>query len=680
MPEYLFITAIAALFCCGAVFYIVIEKKKGLALASFLDDAMESVPHGLLFFGQDEKLKKDNRMARILIPELGEGGDTLLSVDGFLDFVFAHRVHDNNTFASCAPVDPLTHDFREVMECHDKICLMQATHIHSGELVVFLTDITDLKRREEDLLRLHRENYELIQAVEATSNGLVITNPKEPDNPVIFVNRAFCEMTGLVRDDIIGSDWAEVLAAQAHIPDTKNVMDLMSDEKPAKLEWGFKKEEKIVSYQLVVSPVLGKKGDLDLFIAIQTDITEVKMQEVQFIQAQKLEALGQLAGGVAHDFNNVLSIIDGYARMASKAAPENDDQLVNYLERIKQASKRGAGLTKQLLLFGRHKIVGDTVVDISRMISEQERLLQPLLDSSMNLRLNVDNGLFVECPPDGLSQIIMNLVINARDAMPEGGMIIIDAQKSVSGALLNVVPEDKRDKDYVCLSVTDTGIGMDQKVIDRIFDPFFTTKEQGKGTGLGLSMVYGLVKEMEGYIDVSTVPGEGTSIRLYLPLSDKKVAKGINETADNAAGIRFDGYTVLVAEDEPDLLKVVSSMLEEMGIEVLAAKNGAEALVLQDEYEGDIDLLLSDVVMPELNGVKLAELIQAVREETKVIFMSGFPANGKMARIRIPEDSVLLAKPLDFEKLTIVMKKVLDEDGLDAENSGDLQRWQVVNG
>lgn len=416
-------------------------------------------------------------------------------------------------------------------------------------------------------------------------------------------------------------------------------------------------------------------GETAVFL---TDISEIKNKETQLYQAQKLESLGQLAGGVAHDFNNVLAIIDGYTRMAEKHVGEDDKELKNCVERIKLASKRGSSLTRQLLMFGRHKIVGEGVIELARLMRDQESLLEPLLDSTIVMKIDMDKGLFVECAADGMAQIIMNLVVNARDAMPDGGMITLEARRCTSQALANIVPDHARECDYVRLSVTDTGIGMDRETIDRMFDPFFTTKEQGKGTGLGLSLVYGLVKDMKGYVDVYSAPGEGTSIRLYLPLSQKRDLKVITETDENVAGISFEGYTVLVAEDEPDLLALMTQNLESLGMEVIAAENGGDALLKQDEYQGDIDFLLTDVVMPQLNGAKLAELFQAVREETKVIFMSGFPANGTLARIELPDDAVLLAKPVAIEKLAMVMKAMIADEDPDM-GEADIQVWQAVN-
>ncbi len=403
--------------------------------------------------------------------------------------------------------------------------------------------------------------------------------------------------------------------------------------------------------------------------ALEQDLTppvpnmaEVRLSEARFFQTQKLEALGKLAGGVAHDFNNVLAIIDGYVHMAQKVAPQDDERLALYLDKIDLASKRGAALTNQLLLFGRHRIAGDEVIDLATLIRDQEGLLYPLLDSSVCLDVSAEPDLRVECAPDALAQIIMNLVINARDAMPDGGRILIEARACEAADLPESLTVGQGEA-FVLLSVSDSGVGMDRDTITRIFDPFFTTKDQGRGTGLGLSMVYGLVQDMKGGIDVQTTLGEGTVMRVYLPrtqaeLPEKSSAAGENKT------LRFDGYTALVAEDEPELLHLFCSMLEERGMEVIPAANGAEALARQDAYEGDIDFLITDVVMPSLNGVKLAELVQAARDETSVIFMSGFPASGRLSRIRIPDDATLLTKPVTFEQLAAALQSRMEEDVL----------------
>lgn len=411
-----------------------------------------------------------------------------------------------------------------------------------------------------------------------------------------------------------------------------------------------------------------------------TDISATHVHTARFYQGQKLEALGQLAAGVAHDFNNLLSIVDGYARMAQKTAdPEGKTSL--YLERIKQAIKRGSGLTRQLLTFGRHKISAETVTDLGALMQEQEAFLRPLLGASVNMTVTAQEDLFVEVAPDNLAQIIVNLVLNARDAMPEGGAIIVDGCICGRDEVPVTIMEEERDKSYVCLSVIDSGIGMTPQVIERIFDPFFTTKDQGKGTGLGLSMVYGVVRQAGGVIDVRSAPGEGTAMNLYFPLSQKKPQiKKIIKGDEGKEKARFEGYTVLLAEDEEDLLHVVQNMLEDAGMKVLVARNGNEALLKQEEYDGQIDLVLTDVVMPQLNGLRMAELFQEVRPESRVIFMSGYPARGAMAQIQLPADACFLAKPVEYDKMIgLIYDQVSRQDGTEdyISKAQNLSRWET---
>ncbi|MBN8521903.1 MAG: response regulator [Alphaproteobacteria bacterium] len=373
----------------------------------------------------------------------------------------------------------------------------------------------------------------------------------------------------------------------------------------------------------------------------------------EMIQTQKLESLGQLAGGVAHDFNNILSIIDGYARIAKKESGNNPD-VITYLDRISDSVKRGSGLTRKLLAFGRHNIAVVSPHDLGQLVEDMEVLLRPLLDVTYTLQLDTARHIMIDTAPDWIGQILMNLCVNARDSMREGGVITLRVKLS-------------DDSLHAYLEVSDKGCGIDESVRARIFDPFFTTKERGKGTGLGLSTVYGLVQQMKGSIDVETAMGKGTTFRITLPLSEKSVRRNLSSTPFQAESVRFEGYVALVAEDEPDLLLLLSQMLEETGMTVLKATNGNEALVVQEEYEGHIDFLLTDVVMPQMNGVELSRLSSALRPDTHIIFMSGYPAGGQMARVDIPPGSLLLPKPVSYDVLKGLLYRLIvqtsDEDG-----------------
>lgn len=389
------------------------------------------------------------------------------------------------------------------------------------------------------------------------------------------------------------------------------------------------------------------REDQKYCLIVIEDTTESKMFEKQSLQSQKLEALGQLAGGVAHDFNNILSIIDGYAYMIRKLG-KHDTDIESYVERLMQAVKRGSALTSQLLTFGRHKIVKDSVIDLGQLVREQEALLRPLMDASVSLSLHAEDNIYIDAQDDQICQILLNLCVNARDAITDNGSVLI---------------ETKLEDNKACLRVTDTGCGMTHDVKEKIFDPFFSTKEEG--TGLGLSMVYGLVRELEGTIDVNSAPGKGTSFTLHFPLSRKTPT--LKDTQEGSgARVMLKGYTALIAEDEPDLLELVSGMVEDMGVHVLRANNGSEALVLQEMYDGRIDFLLTDVIMPDLNGVKLAEMFETARPSARVMFMSGYPEeSGQMSRASLPDGAFLVSKPVNYDKLGHVLKLMVKDQNND---------------
>ncbi len=477
---------------------------------------------------------------------------------------------------------------------------------------------------------LHR----LSRALEIMPWGIITVERREEGNVLVFCNERAgfflqippANMIGLKIEDIfrvagIEGDFSggETLDKNGH-----NDYRMNADER---VRW------------LRVHTIPTKDTVPSTYIVIE-DTTDAKVMEGQYSQSQRLESLGQLAGGVAHDFNNLLSIIDGYARVTKKAVTGNQ-QAVNYLDHIGKAVERGAALTSRLLTFGRHKVAKDTVLDLGQLVKEQEPLLRPLMDASIALSINAQDLTPVEITPDALCQILLNLCINARDAMPDGGTLIIDCLRD---------QKTGRAK----LQVIDSGFGMTPDIQAKIFDPFFTTKGQGKGTGLGLSMVYGLITDMNGSIDVESKPGSGTVFTLWIPLSESMSMEHKTEEFNSCENL--DGLTVLVAEDEPDLLNLVCGMIEGMGARVLRASNGNQALQVQEGYEGQIDFLLTDVVMPEMNGVRLAEIFHLCRPAAKTLFMSGYPATGQMARIALPEGALLMPKPVNFERLSTVVR------------------------
>lgn len=398
---------------------------------------------------------------------------------------------------------------------------------------------------------------------------------------------------------------------------------------------------------------------------------------------KRLEVVANLAGGIAHDFNNILSIIDGYARLGLSRLNDGDsDAVETYLDRIHQASMRGSGLTRKLLTFGRHKVVGNEPLDLRMFVEQQKLLMMPVIGVDINLYTNCQSNIAIECPSDLLAEALMNLVSNARDAMPDGGTLMIESMLCDPVMLPRSLTEYLKTQggepqEYVLLSVSDTGCGMTPQQLDRAFDPFYTTKEQGKGTGLGLSVVYGVAKQMDACIEVESLPTGGTTVFLYIPVSKKKAKVQLDSGDYPPEGnLSFEGYTVLVVDDEKELLESVTEELGNMGFDVLSASNGNKALEVQDEYIGAIDLLLTDVVMPEITGKHLAELMADVRPATKVIFMSGYPANGSLEGIEFPDGANLIAKPLQYDSLARSIYNVLQVKGDDAGRMVEGNVWK----
>lgn len=349
------------------------------------------------------------------------------------------------------------------------------------------------------------------------------------------------------------------------------------------------------------------------------DVSERKALEQQLLQSQKMEAMGRLAGGIAHDFNNLLTVITGYSDIALLRLNQPDN-LRKPLEEIKRAGERAAGLTRQLLAFSRQQALAPQVVNLNHLVENMEQMLRPLIGEaiSVSLRLGTAHPM-VRADPAQIEQMLLNLAVNARDAMPNGGALTLTTgQVEIPpGGVGAGQPAPGR---YVLLCVEDTGMGMPAEVQSRIFEPFFTTKERGKGTGLGLAMVYGIMRQSGGSVEVKSEPGKGSQFFLYFPLVESKEARA---AAVEPAPVATSA-TILVAEDEDGVRSLVRDTLAAHGFQVLESRDGQEALKICAEHPGRIDLLLTDVVMPNLDGRRLAERLHAMRPETKILFMSGF--------------------------------------------------------
>ncbi len=424
--------------------------------------------------------------------------------------------------------------------------------------------------------------------------------------------------------------------------------------------------------QLVKFPITGPNGTTDGVGVMITDLTEQKRVEDHLRESQKLNALGQLAGGVAHDFNNLLMVIGGYAKRAW--ANSTDPVIVaSALSEVVTATDKAAGLTKQLLAFGRRQALEATVFRASDVLHELNTMLRPLLGETIELVIDIaDETVCVEADASLLSQALVNLAINARDAMPSGGPLHIrlDAAQPDADLLSRHNVDD--DGQFIKFSVEDNGTGMDPATAARMFEPFFTTKEQGKGVGLGMAMVYGFVQQSGGAIDVASELGVGTIVSIYLRRVDKQ-PDVVSQIASNLASSA--GETILLVEDDDALRRLAQLTLEELGYRVLVASDGVDALEIEEDHDGPIDLLLSDVVMPALGGIELARILKQTRPELKVILVSGYPARGEQSDDLEPDEFPLLHKPVALEALAEAVRESLlsrTDDDIPVASSNDM--------
>jgi PAS domain S-box-containing protein len=406
-----------------------------------------------------------------------------------------------------------------------------------------------------------------------------------------------------------------------------------------------------------LQPIRGNQGAASLFQVISHDVTKLHQLEEQLAQSQKMEAIGRLAGGIAHDFNNLLSVIINYAAFALEAL-EASDPLRDDVGQILDAGRRAATLTRQLLAFGRKQVLEPRVLDLNRIVADMEGMLQRMIGEGVELSISLADDLgAVHADPGQIEQVIMNLVVNARDAMPGGGRLRVQTANVDLDEVYGAEHADATVGPHAMLAVTDDGEGMDAATRERIFEPFFTTKTDGKGTGLGLSMVYGIVQQSGGNIWVYSEPGRGTTFKIYLP----RVAGEVSEVPAEAAATRLDGSeTILVVEDEAAIRELAHRILTSAGYHVLLAESGHAALDQRREFDGRVDLLLTDVVLPVLSGKEVASRLAAISPEMKVLYMSGYTEDTIAHHGILDEGTAFIAKPFHAIGLLRKVRSVLD--------------------
>jgi two-component system NtrC family sensor kinase len=532
-------------------------------------------------------------------------------------------------------------------------CRDQAIRWSDGRLVrmEIATDISDRKKAEGEL--------RLQSALQSAANAIVIT---DRSGAIEWVNPAFSALSGYGAEEVIGSNPRELLKSGVHEPALyKELWDtLLAGEVWRGEMMNRHKDGTLYPEGQTITPVKDANGAITHFIAIKRDLTENHKLEAQLQHAQKMESIGTLAGGIAHDLNNILTATIGYGTLAlMKMAADDPHRL--YVQHMLDASDRAAHLTKDLLLFGRKQAIHRKPANINIVVAKVETFLNRVIGEDITYKTILHAApIPVLADEYQLEQVLMNLATNARDAMPHGGTLtvttgttVLDAQFISSHGFGQVGP-------YALITVTDSGMGMDAATQQRIFEPFFTTKEVGKGTGLGLAVTYGIIKQHDGYINVYSEPGTGTTFRIYLPLIEAATDAEDRPAEQEVASVSGT-ETILLAEDDEHVRNLTRSVLSEFGYTVIAAVDGADAVKKFSEDNATIDLLLFDLIMPKMNGKEAFDAIRKIRPGIKVIFTSGYAPETIQGKTSLADGTHLIAKPANPTALLRKVRSVLDE-------------------
>ncbi len=547
-------------------------------------------------------------------------------------------------------------------------------------------------RQAEESLRESESRYKRLYSMTRLmcDNLPELMWTKDLENRFIFANKACCEklLNAKDIDEPVGkTDMYFADREKKSHPEnpeyhtfgetcTGSDLVVLETKKPLRFEEFGNLKKRLVHIDVYKAPFLDEKGNLIGTVGCARDITrekeiekeiekeqrkaeeEKEKLEAQLRQSQKMEAIGTLAGGIAHDFNNLLTVIIGNAQLSLMNAIE-DKSLRNGIEEIKKAGEKAASLTRQLLAFSRKQIIKPEVLDINIVVNETKKMLKRVIGEDIEFQTVLEPRLWKVYADFGqIDQIIINMVINARDAMPQGGKLTIDTTNAdLNKNYFHEHDIEEEPGPYVILAVSDTGSGMDKETRERIFEPFFTTKEVGKGTGLGLSTIYGIVKQNNGFVWVYSEPGQGSTFKIYLPKmkNDAENAEKKQTPVDDPGG----SETVLVVEDDDFLRNMAQNALRRYGYKVLVAENGEDALRVCKELDGQIDLMITDVIMPKMGGKKLAERLQPLYPQIKVIYMSGYTDNAIVHHGVLAPELNFIEKPFSPEGLARKAREVL---------------------
>jgi len=511
------------------------------------------------------------------------------------------------------------------------------------------------KRRAADTAL--RENEEKFRSMVETTNEWIWA--RDLEGRLTYSNEAAEAVSGFRPDELVGKNFLSVVHPD-DVPGVQELLERCAREKTGFTGYAVRIRDKKGNYRHIEGngvPILDESGRVSGFRGADRDVTDRMLLEAQLRQSQKMEAVGTLAGGVAHDFNNLLTTILGYSSLVLEQLRE-EDPLREEIREIQRAGERAADLTRQLLAFSRKQVLAPVVLDLNGIVASMEKMLRRLIGEDVALAAVLDSNLWsVRADPGQIEQVIVNLVVNARDAMPRGGKVTIETRNVDFDDSYIPMHTYVQPGEHVCLSVTDTGTGMDPQTRSRIFEPFFTTKSPGKGTGLGLSTVYGIVKQSGGSIETYSEPGRGTSFKVYLPRAleaEKAVAREARPAPLGGSEM------VLLVEDEEAVRRLARLVLEKRGYAVLEAGSAEDAQSIVAGHAGAIDLLLTDSVMPGMSGPDLAGNLRSTRPELKVLFMSGYTDDAIVRHGLLTASEAFLQKPFTPEGLARKVREVLD--------------------
>ncbi len=536
------------------------------------------------------------------------------------------------------------------------VMLMTAFVMHNEEgqpsaLAATAMNLSDLKKAEA-------ANIQMTAAIEQADEILLLT---DKEGIITYVNPAFERITGYTREEAVGKHTRLLKSGkQDDVFYQKPWQTITAGRVWKGIMINRRKDGTTYTESDSISPVRDENGDIVGFVAAKKDISDQVEREEQLRQAQKLESVGRLAGGVAHDFNNMLQVILGSAELALSDSNLTASLRVE-LEEILGAARQSREITRQLLAFARKEAITPHALDLNTAIDDLLVMLRHLISENIDLRWQPGTNLWpVFMDPSQIDQILTNLVINARDAIPDVGRITIASANTKISEAESKTTEGACAGDYVRLTVSDNGRGIDRETMQHVFEPFFTTKKDGQGTGLGLPTVYGIIRQNAGFVTIKSAPGQGTKVNLFIPRHYGDVAQRQRATTTDRGSGKKGTETVLLVEDEPSVLNHTKRILDRLGYHVLPAETVEEAMRLAQTHEGTIDLLLTDVIMPTMNGTDLADRVQALRAGIKCLYMSGYTADYITDHGVLNSNVHFIQKPFSLSDLSAKVRMILD--------------------